>query len=207
MTSQPPNYRGYRFPSDIISHAVWLYYRFSLSFRDVEDLLAERRVTVTYYCVPGFLGHGLRENLMSKEVAGMVQSRRVQGAGSARTEGARRATGVGADAAAAGARALAPGQRWSASRKRDVVLRLLCGESLDAVSRAVGVEIYRLEEWKARALAGLELGLKEQAGEPVAAVLDAAKRHIGALSMENELLRARARAAERRLPLATRRSR
>ncbi len=48
-------------------------------------------------------------------------------------------TGVGADAAAAGARALAPGQRWSASRKRDVVLRLLCGESLDAVSRAVGV--------------------------------------------------------------------
>ena len=149
----------------------------------------------------------------------MVQSRRVQGAGSARTEGARRATGVGADAAAAGARALAPGQRWSASRKRDVVLRLLCGESLDAVSRAVGVEIYRLEEWKARALAGLELGLKaralaglelglkEQAGEPVAAVLDAAKRHIGALSMENELLRARARAAERRLPLATRRSR
>ena len=57
----------------------------------------------------------------------MVQSRRVQGAGSARTEGARRATGVGADAAAAGARALAPGQRWSASRKRDVVLRLLCG--------------------------------------------------------------------------------
>ena len=117
------------------------------------------------------------------------------------------ATGVGADAAAAGVRALAPGQRWSASRKRDVVLRLLCSESLDAVSRAVGVEIYRLEAWKARALAGLELGLKEQAGEPVAAVLDAAKRHIGELSMENELLRERARAAERRLPLATRRSR
>ena len=117
------------------------------------------------------------------------------------------ATGVGADAAAAGVRALAPGQRWSASRKRDVVLRLLCSESLDAVSRAVWVEIYRLEAWKARALAGLELGLKEQAGEPVAAVLDAAKRHIGELSMENELLRERARAAERRLPLATRRSR
>ena len=58
------------------------------------------------YGAPGFLGHGLRENLPSKEVAGMVQSRRVQGAGSARTEGARRATGVGADAAAAGARAL-----------------------------------------------------------------------------------------------------
>ena len=52
-------------------------------------------------------------------------------------------------------------------------------------------------------LGGLELGLKEQAGEPLAAELDAAKRHIGGLSMENELLRERARAAERRLHLAT----
>ena len=57
------------------------------------------------------------------------------------------------------------------------------------------------------ALAGLELGLKAQAGEPLAAELDAAKRHIGELSMEIELLRERARAAECRLPLATRRSR
>ena len=48
-----------------------------------------------------------------------------------------------------------------------MVLRLLCGESLDAVSREVGVEVYRLEAWKARALAGIELGLKAQAGEPL----------------------------------------
>ena len=144
---------------------------------------------------------------MSKEVGGMVGSRRVQGAGSARTEGARRASGVGADGAAVGAEALAPGQRWSASRKRDVVLRLLRGESLEMVSREVGVELYRLEAWQARALAGIELGLKEQAGEPLAAELDSAKRHIGELSMEIELLRERARAAERRLPLTTRRSR
>ena len=47
----------------------------------------------------------------------MVQSKRVKGAGSARTEGARRATGVGADAAAVRSGALARGQRWSASRK------------------------------------------------------------------------------------------
>ena len=93
----------------------------------------------------------------------MVVSRRVKGARSARTEGARRATGVSADGAAVGLGALAPGQRWSASRKRDVVLRLLRGESLDAVSREVGLEAYRLEAWKARALAGLELGLKAQA--------------------------------------------
>ena len=144
---------------------------------------------------------------MSKEVGEMVQSRKVKRAGSARAEGARRANGVRADAAAVGSGALAPGQRWSASRKREVVLRLLRGESLDAVSRAVGVELYRLEEWQARALAGLELGLKDPAGEPLAAELDAAKRHIGELSMENELLRERARAAERRLPLAMRRSR
>ena len=116
------------------------------------------------------------------------------------------ATGVGADAAVAGAGALAPGQRWSASRKRDVVLRLLRGESLDAVSREVGVEIYRLEDWKERALAGLALGLKGHVGEPAVMALDAAKRHIGELSMENELLRARARAAERRLPVPPRRS-
>ena len=48
MTSQPPSYRGYRFPAEIISHAVWVYHRFGVSFRDVEDLLAERGVTVTY---------------------------------------------------------------------------------------------------------------------------------------------------------------
>jgi transposase-like protein len=35
-----PNYHGYRFPPEIISHAIWLYHRFGLSFRDVEDLLA-----------------------------------------------------------------------------------------------------------------------------------------------------------------------
>ena len=46
MTS--PSYRGYRFPPEIIGHAVWLYHRFCLSFRDAEDLLAQRRVTVTY---------------------------------------------------------------------------------------------------------------------------------------------------------------
>ncbi len=117
----------------------------------------------------------------------MAGSKRVKGARSVPTEGARRATGVGADAAAVGSGALAPGQRWSASRKRDVVLRLLRGEPLDQVSREVGVEVYRLERWKTRALAGLELGLKERAGEPLAAELDAAKRHIGELSMENEL--------------------
>ena len=40
-------YKRHRFPPDIISHAVWLYYRFNLSHRDIEDLLAERGIIVT----------------------------------------------------------------------------------------------------------------------------------------------------------------
>ncbi len=48
---QPTSYRGYRFPAEIISHVVWLYFRFGLSFRDVADLLAERGVIVTYEAI------------------------------------------------------------------------------------------------------------------------------------------------------------
>ncbi len=47
-TKAASSYTGFRFPKEIISHAVWLYFRFSLSFRDVEDLLAERGVVVSY---------------------------------------------------------------------------------------------------------------------------------------------------------------
>ena len=43
-----PNYRGYRFPPEIISRIVWLYHRFTLSLRDIEDLLAERNLIVSY---------------------------------------------------------------------------------------------------------------------------------------------------------------
>jgi putative transposase len=48
MKIDTPSYRGYRFPPEIISHAVWLYHRFCLSFRDVEDLLAEQGILVSY---------------------------------------------------------------------------------------------------------------------------------------------------------------
>ena len=43
-----PDYKRHRFPPEIIAHAVWLYFRFALSYRDVEELLAERGITVTY---------------------------------------------------------------------------------------------------------------------------------------------------------------
>jgi putative transposase len=46
-----PSYTGFRFPQEIISHAVWLYFRFNLSFRDVEELLAARGVSVTFETV------------------------------------------------------------------------------------------------------------------------------------------------------------
>jgi len=51
-TSAPPNsYKHHRFPAEIISHGVWLYYRFCLSYRDVEELLFERGVVVTYEAI------------------------------------------------------------------------------------------------------------------------------------------------------------
>jgi putative transposase len=43
-----PSYSGYRFPADIIQRAIWMYQRFTLSFRDIEELLAERGITVSY---------------------------------------------------------------------------------------------------------------------------------------------------------------
>ena len=97
---------------------------------------------------------------------------------------------------------LGPKQRWSARRKREVVVRLLRGEPLDAVSREIGVEVYRLEQWRDKALLGMDDALRDRAGDPLQTELNAAKRHIGELSMANELLR---RENELRRPLARRR--
>jgi putative transposase len=44
-------YAGYRYLSQIISHTVWLYHRFTLSFRDIEELLAARGIAVSYETV------------------------------------------------------------------------------------------------------------------------------------------------------------
>jgi hypothetical protein len=59
---------------------------------------------------------------------------------------------------------LAPGQRWSVARKREVVLRLLRGEAAEDLSRELGVPVYRLEQWRERALAGIAGALKERGG-------------------------------------------
>ncbi len=48
MNTKGGCHHGYRFPGEVISHGVWLYYRFSLSLRDVEELLAKRGILVSY---------------------------------------------------------------------------------------------------------------------------------------------------------------
>jgi putative transposase len=63
------SYRGYRFPPDIIQRAVWLYFRFSLSFRDVEDLLAERGIEVSYETIRQWVtrfGPAIAQDLRSR---------------------------------------------------------------------------------------------------------------------------------------------
>lgn len=102
-------------------------------------------------------------------------------------------TGGQTDGRAAGTKALEPGQRWSVTRKREVVLRILKGEPLDALSRELGVELHRLERWRDKALAGLDAALKERAADdPLQAELDQAHKRLGELSMEVELLRVKA---------------
>jgi len=48
MNTPATLYRRYRFPAEIISHCVWLYFRFCLSYRDIEEMMAVRGVGVTY---------------------------------------------------------------------------------------------------------------------------------------------------------------
>ena len=111
-------------------------------------------------------------------------------------EGARSATGGEPGAAAVVT-------RWSAGRKKAVVLRLLRGEPVDAVSREVAVPIYKLEQWRDRALTGIDAGLKERENDPLEKALDEAKRRIGELVMEVEILQKERRAKR---PLVGRRS-
>ncbi|MFE7043545.1 IS6 family transposase [Streptomyces atratus] len=51
MDSAPPSYKGHRYPVEIISHCVWLYHRFPLSFREVEELMLQRGVVVSHETV------------------------------------------------------------------------------------------------------------------------------------------------------------
>ena len=114
--------------------------------------------------------------------------------------------GQGTPAATGGAALgpLAPGQRWSATRKREVVLRLMRGEAAELLSRELGLPVFKLAQWRQKAEAALEGALKEREADPAEGQLAAAMQRIGELSMENELLRAK---MERSGPLGRRRSR
>ena len=121
-----------------------------------------------------------------------MESKRDEGMGGVGggPEGARSATG-GATSTPGGA--LPEGQRWSAGRKLALVTRLLQGESLELVSREVGVPIYQLEEWRDRAISGMESALKSRKEDPTERKLAEAQRRIGEITMEVELLRERCR--------------
>ena len=51
LPAHTDRYKNHRFPGDIISHGVWLYYRFTLSFRDVQELLLERGIGVSHEAI------------------------------------------------------------------------------------------------------------------------------------------------------------
>jgi putative transposase len=48
MAAVVPSYKGFRYPVEVISHCVWLYHRFPLSFREVEEMMMERGVVVSH---------------------------------------------------------------------------------------------------------------------------------------------------------------
>lgn len=99
--------------------------------------------------------------------------------------------------------------RISASRKADVVMRLLRGESLDAVSRELGLPVSRIAGWRDEFVQAGKAALKSRA--PEAAALTEEQRRdmaakIGEITMDNELLRAKIAQMEAGRPPAQRRS-
>jgi len=68
MNSSHPSYRGHRFPAEIISHCVWLYFRFSNSFRDVEEMMSERGVAVMPASPRDIVRNDVKEKLAQGEV-------------------------------------------------------------------------------------------------------------------------------------------
>jgi hypothetical protein len=120
------------------------------------------------------------------------------------SEGGRRPTGEGPG------RPSSPPQRWSARRKAEIVLRLLKGESVDAVSRETQQTAAKLTEWRDAFLAGAEAGLKGRAEHDEHEAHHEERRRlqakIGEQAMEIELLYERCHKLEAGLPPGQRRS-
>lgn len=97
--------------------------------------------------------------------------------------------------------------RFSSQRKMEAVLRLVRGESLDALSRELGVTGATLGEWREKFISAGQTGLKSRPADERDDEIQRLRAKIGEITMENELLRDRARAAEALHPFAPRRSR
>lgn len=80
--------------------------------------------------------------------------------------------------------------RWTADRKADAVLRLLKGETLDAVSRDLGIPGHELEEWRTAFIEQGTEGLRARPRSHDDRKLDEAQKVIGQLTMENAILKA-----------------
>lgn len=96
--------------------------------------------------------------------------------------------------------------RFSAKRKTEVVLRILRGEDLDALSREAGATAATLAGWRDAFLAGGHANLKSRVPDAQDEENDRLKAMVGELTMRVELLRERARALEAGRPLASRKS-
>ncbi len=97
--------------------------------------------------------------------------------------------------------------RWSSRRKTEVVLRVLRGEDLDALSRELGVTAGAIARWRDEFLAGGQAAVKSRPADARDDELGRLRAKVGELTMENELLRERARRAEAEHPFGRRRSR
>jgi len=97
--------------------------------------------------------------------------------------------------------------RFSTRRKTAVVLRLLRGEELDALSRELGVTAATLSQWRDRFLAAGQAALKSRPADERDDEIHRLQAKVGAITMANELLLERAHQLEAGLPLAQRRSR
>ena len=97
--------------------------------------------------------------------------------------------------------------RWASRRKTETVLRVLRGEDLDALSRELGVTAGTIAHWRDQFLASGHTGLKSRPADERDNEVGRLRAKIGELTMENELLRERARRAEGDVPFGRRRSR
>jgi transposase-like protein len=97
--------------------------------------------------------------------------------------------------------------RWSSRRKQEVVLRVLRGEDLDALSRELGVTAGTIARWRDQFLAGGQAAVKSRPADERDDEIARLRAKVGELTMENALLRDRARRAEAGAPFGPRRSR